>query len=141
MDTLGPRMPPHPPPMDCSNPTTTRPTPSLSQALINIARAAATRAKDGQRVYGPIASLWDEYLQSDAVHQLPPWLCKPLTALCTEINLVANRHFDAYIKGSPPAQAVAHSLNIENTEPEPVDQVMGHTTPPPTTIQKPASYA
>src|SRR5271168_759135 len=80
------------------------PTP-LSQALRNAVQAASTRAEEGQRIFGPVASLWDDYQQSKAVWRLPSQLRKPLLALCQEISCTATIHFDAYIKGSRPTQS------------------------------------
>lgn len=88
----------------------TPPVPSISQALENIVRAAATRADEGQQIFGPIAALWDEYLQTEAVRKLPTRLRRPLTALCNEISAVANKHFDAYIKGAHPPRTAAPKL-------------------------------
>jgi hypothetical protein len=80
------------------------PTP-LAQALKNAVQAASTRAEEGQRIFGPVADLWDTYQQSEAVRKLPSQLRKPLLALCQEISRTATLHFDAYIKGSRPTQA------------------------------------
>src|SRR5271165_2401393 len=80
------------------------PTP-LSQALRNAVQAANTRAEEGQRIFSPVASLWDNYQQSETVWRLPSYLRKPLLALCQEISRTATIHFDAYIKGSRPTQA------------------------------------
>jgi len=81
--------------------------PPLSQALENIVRAAATRADKGQQIYGPIAALWDKYLQTEVVRKLPARLRRPLTALCNKISIVANKHFNAYIKGAHPPRSAA----------------------------------
>ncbi|KAI9784976.1 MAG: hypothetical protein M1839_001172, partial [Geoglossum umbratile] len=83
-------------------PDHTGPPHSFSIALENTVRAAATRATEGQQIYGPIATFWDQYLQSEDVQKLPARLRKPLTALCKKISVVANKHFDAYIKGTYP---------------------------------------
>src|SRR5271167_3544676 len=77
----------------------------LALALKNAVQAASTRAEEGQRIFSPIASLWDEYQQSEAVRKLPQQLRKPLLALCQEISQIATTHFDAYIKGSRPTKA------------------------------------
>jgi hypothetical protein len=96
-------MPPPPAGSDTAPPpTTTKPLPSLSIALTNVVQRAADRATDGQRMYGPIAALWDKYLESDEVRSLPARLRSPLTALCADISNTANKHFDAFIKGSHP---------------------------------------
>jgi hypothetical protein len=71
-----------------------------------VIRASSTRAKEGQRIFAPIATLWDDYLESETVRKLPPKLRKPLLALCQEISRTATRHFDAYIKGTKPSPAV-----------------------------------
>jgi hypothetical protein len=80
--------------------------PPLSQSLTDAIQASNTRAEEGQRIFAPIATLWDDYLQSDAVRKLPPKLRKPLLALYQEISRTATRHFDAYIKGAKPSPAV-----------------------------------
>jgi hypothetical protein len=46
------------------------PTP-LAQALKNAVQAASTRAEEGQRIFGLVATLWDDYQQSEAVRKLP----------------------------------------------------------------------
>src|SRR5438045_9275483 len=84
--------------------------PPLSQALTNAIHVANTRAEEGQRIFGPIAALWDDYSQSDSVCKLPTKLRKPLLALCQEMSRTATRHFDAYIKGTKPSQPL---LTIE----------------------------
>ncbi|THV52689.1 hypothetical protein BGAL_0072g00250 [Botrytis galanthina] len=81
---------------------TPKSTPSLSQALTNAANAATNRANERQQIFGPIASLWDDYLNTEAVQTLPARLLKPLTALCADISATANKHFDSYINGSHP---------------------------------------
>ena len=90
-------MPPAPSPPDTSPNAA-----PLSQALVNIANAATNRANEGQQIFGPIASLWDDYLNTEAVRILPARLRKPLIALCADISATANKHFDAYIKGTHP---------------------------------------
>jgi hypothetical protein len=93
---------------------------TLSAALLNTARAATARAEDGQLIYGPIATLWDEYLQTDAVRKLPARLRNPLTALCTEISSIANKHFDAFIKGSHPPRVITQTTLLNpHTNPNP----------------------
>jgi len=105
-----------PPPLtagsDTAPPTTTMKLPSLSHALTNVVQRAADRATDGQRVYGPIAALWDEYLQSDEVRALPARLRNPLIALCKDISTTANSHFDAFIKGSHPPRPAKENTAI-----------------------------
>jgi hypothetical protein len=89
------------------------PAPSLTRALSNVVERATERANDSQRVFGPIAKLWEEYAESDTVRALPQRLRSPLVRLCKDIALVATTHFDAYIKGSPPprlANVLATSL-------------------------------
>jgi hypothetical protein len=79
--------------------------PPLSQTLRDAIDAANTRAEEGQRVFGPISALWDGYVDSDAVRQLPVRLRKPLLALCHEMSRIATGHFDAYLKGQRASQA------------------------------------
>ena len=63
-------------------------------------------------MYGPIAALWDKYLESDEVRSLPTRLRSPLTALYADISNTANKHFDAFIKGShPPSHQGEHSYS------------------------------
>src|SRR5438045_352190 len=93
-------MPP-PPPFTLA----AKPAQTLSQSFLDIAKAASVCTEEGQQIFCPISAIWDNYLQMDAVHKLLAHLCKPLTALCTEISSVANRHFDAYIKGAYPVPA------------------------------------
>jgi hypothetical protein len=98
---------------------------SLSHAIANAVKRAAERSNDGQRVYGPIATLWEEYIESDAVRKLPERLRYPLIALCRDISATANRHFDAYIKGSHPPRPAK-------------DTPVATTLPPPALVSAPA---
>ena len=82
-----------------------KPAQTLSQNLLDIAKAALVRSEEGQQIFCPISAIWDNYLQTDVVCKLPTRLHKPFTVLCTEISSVANKHFDAYIKGTYPALA------------------------------------
>ena len=93
-------MPPPPPLTPAAKPAQT-----LSQDFLNIAKAALVCAEEGQRIFCPISAIWDNYLQTDVVRKLLMRLRKPLTALYTEISSVANKHFDAYIKGTYPLPA------------------------------------
>jgi hypothetical protein len=108
------------------------PTP-LSQALKNAVQAASTRAEEGQRIFSPIADLWDTYQQSEAVRRLPQHLRKPVLALCQEISKTAAVHFDSYIKGTRPTQARPAQQPI--TPPTPLT---GTTTPDTTASPAPA---
>jgi len=108
------------------------PTP-LAQALKNAVQAASTRAEEGQRIFGPIADLWDAYQQSEAVRRLPLQLRKPLLALCQEISKTATVHFDAYIKGTRPTQARPAQQPIN-----PLTPLTGTTTPNTTASPAPA---
>ena len=76
--------------------------PSLTYALANVIERATERANDGQQAFGPIAALWEDYVESEAVRKLLQCLCTPLIQLCKDISLVATKHFDLYIKGSLP---------------------------------------
>ncbi|KAF7893823.1 hypothetical protein EAF00_007337 [Botryotinia globosa] len=60
------------------------------------------KANERQQIFGPIASLWDDYLNPEAVQTLPARLRKPLTALCADISATANKYFDSYINRSNP---------------------------------------
>jgi hypothetical protein len=124
--------PPTPPPPQGP----AKPAQSLTQSLTGIAIAAIARTEEGQRIFSPIASLWDDYMQSDAVRGLPAHLRKPVQALCSEITTIANKHFDSYIKGVYPGapRACTGSQSIPATPATPV-------TPPPTAASPPASYA
>jgi len=93
-------MPPPPPLIPAVKPAQT-----LSQNFLDIAKAASARVEEGQQIFCLIAAIWDNYLQTDEVRKLPTRLRKPLTALCAEISSVANKHFDAYIKGTYPVLA------------------------------------
>jgi hypothetical protein len=72
---------------------------SLAHNLTHLVKAAEVRSADAQRVFYPIANLWDTYLASDDVRKLPSHLRKPLAKLCTEITALTNRHFESYIRG------------------------------------------
>src|SRR5271165_999883 len=127
------------PPLQHSPPDST----PLALALKNAVQAASTRAEEGQRIFGPIADLWDTYQQSEAVRKLPQQLRKPLLALCQEISRTATIHFDAYIKGTRPTQArPAQQLGNPPTDPTtPVTAEPSRAPAPPTYAQKAATPA
>ena len=110
---------------------------TLTQSLLNAATAAASHTTDSQRVFGPIAKLWDEYLESKEVRKLPTRLRHPLQVLCKEVLDTANKHFDAFLKGAYPSKAVQQPLpppsNPTNLPPPP--------PLPPTTYAQVASSA
>jgi hypothetical protein len=89
-------MPPPPPP---PNPRPARPAQTLSQNFSNVAKAALARTEKGQQIFYPIAAMWDDYMQTDAVRKLPAHLRKPLARLYKEVASIAYEHFEAYIKG------------------------------------------
>ena len=96
--------------------------PPLTYALANVIERATERANDGQRAFGPVAALWEDYIESEAVRKLPQRLRTPLIRLCKDISLVATRHFDSYIKGSPPprfADTPKLAANIPEIAPPP----------------------
>ena len=93
------------PPLSSSPELALQPVPTLSQRLSDTARSATLRADEGQQVFGPVAALWDSYLQTDEVRKLPARLRRPITALCAEIAAIAGTHFDAYIRGIQPSKA------------------------------------
>jgi hypothetical protein len=72
---------------------------SLSHNLSHLVEASKARTADAQRVFYPVATLWDSYLQSEDVRKLPAHLRKPLTKLCSEITAITNLHFESYIRG------------------------------------------
>ena len=121
-------MPAHQPP------TPLRVAPSLTVALSNVVERATERANEGQRAFGPVATLWEEYIESDAVRALPQRLRNPLVRLCKDVALVATRHFDAYIKGSPPPR-LAHALasSLANDVPTPTPTPPAPSAAPPLT--------
>jgi hypothetical protein len=99
--------------------------PSLTYALANAIERATERANDGQRAFGPVAALWEDYIESKAVRELPQRLHTPLIRLCKDFSLVATRHFDAYIKGSPPprfADTPKLPANMPENAPPPPSQ-------------------
>jgi hypothetical protein len=72
---------------------------SLAHNLSHLVEASKARTTDAQRVFYPVATLWDSYLQSEDVRKLPAHLRKPLTKLCSEITAITNLHFESYIRG------------------------------------------
>src|SRR5271165_1111449 len=131
-------MPPIPSTASRDTAPTTKLLPSLSHALTNVVQRATDRANDSQLIYGPIAALWDEYLQSDEVRKLPARHRNPLIALCKDISATANRHFDAFIKGTHPPRPLDEST-ATNTSSHMLQP--SHTPSPPTTYAQAASTA
>ncbi|KAJ8063547.1 hypothetical protein OCU04_007419, partial [Sclerotinia nivalis] len=70
-----------------------------------------------QEIFGPIAFLWDDYLNIEAVRTLAARLRKPLIALCADISATANKHFDSYINGSQPPRPSPETLESQIPEP------------------------
>ena len=97
------------------------PPPLLSYALANIIQATTKRAEEGQALFAPITAIWDDYLQSDTVRQLPARLRKLLEILCKEISQTATIHFDSYIKGTRPTKPT--------NQPRIIPALDGHTVP------------
>ena len=96
--------------------------PPLTRALANVVERATERANDGQRAFGPVAALWEDYIKSEAVCKLPQRLRTPVIQLCKDFSLIATRHFNAYIKGSPPprfADTPKVAANIPEIAPPP----------------------
>ncbi len=79
---------------------------TLTQSLLNAATAAASRTTNSQRVFGPIVKLWDEYLESKEVCKLPIRLRHPLQVLYKEVLDIANKYFNAFLKGAYPFKVV-----------------------------------
>ena len=132
--------------------STTTPLPSFSHTLTNSLQRASERLTDGQLIYGPIAALWDEYLQTDAVRKLPAKLRNPLKALCNDISITTQKHFDTFLAGAAPlSQTNSTIYNSTNpsipsisttpllSAPEapspPNTYAEAVTTPPPTILQ------
>jgi hypothetical protein len=118
-------MPPSTLPSARTGPATT--TQSLSQDFSSIARAALARTEEGQRVFYPIAALWDSYLQSEDVRKLPAHLRKPLARLCKEVTSIAHEHFEAYIKGIQTRPT--KSSPVAPTPPAPAPSTTASTPP------------
>ena len=72
---------------------------SLTHNLSSLIEASKTRTKDAQRIFYPVATMWDTYLQFEDVRTLPAHLQKPLAKLCSEIIAITNTHFETFIKG------------------------------------------
>jgi hypothetical protein len=118
-----------------TGPATT--TQSLSQDFSSIARAALARTEEGQRVFYPIAALWDSYLQSEDVRKLPAHLRKPLARLCKEVASIAHEHFEAYIKGIQTRPT--KSSTVAPIPPAPAPSTTAST--PPAAVCPATSYA
>ena len=72
---------------------------SLTYNLTYLIKASETRTTDAQRVFFPIVFLWDSYIESDDVRQLPAYFRKLLAKLYSDITALTNIHFESYIKG------------------------------------------
>src|SRR5438045_7780486 len=90
------------PPIPTRATLTMTPLPSFLHMLMNSLQHALERLTDGQLIYGPIAALWDEYLQTDVVRKLPAKLHNPLKALCNDISITTQKHFDTFLAGTAP---------------------------------------
>ena len=113
--------------------------PPLTFALANVVERATKRATDGQRIFSPIAALWDEYIESEAVRALPQGLRPHIQRLCKDISTLAIRHFNAYIKGSaPPRLADAPPAN---TTPDVTPPSATAPALAPTSTEHPRTYA
>jgi hypothetical protein len=117
---------------------------SFSQALTISLKRAADRVTDGHLIYGPVAALWDEYLESDAVRKLPARLRGPLQALCRNISRTTQDHFDLYLTGN--ALQIENSSAKQSADRSPareptISPETGSTRSMPTTSVTPSSYA
>src|SRR5438045_9797589 len=90
------------PPIPTRAASTATPLPPFLHVLTNSLQHASERLTDGQLIYSPIAALWDEYLQTDMVHKLPAKLCNPLKALCNDISITTQKHFNTFLAGTAP---------------------------------------
>src|SRR5438045_4341435 len=140
------------PPIPTRATPTMTPLPSFSHALTNSLQCASERLTNGQLIYGPIAALWDEYLQTDVVRKLPAKLHNPLKALCNDISITTQKHFDTFLAGTAPLSqtnsTIYNSTNpsipsISTTSLLPAPEAPSPpntyaeaiTTPPPTILQ------
>jgi hypothetical protein len=98
-------------------PTRSGPEGPLQTALQESTTAAATRAAEGQRIFGPIAAFLDQHRSQTS--GLPPHLQGALASLSDDLAAVAQRHFSAFISG----------MGLENPKPPSLPAAVRLTPP------------
>lgn len=110
--------------------TTAKPTSpsSLHEALELAASAATTRAVEGKQLYMHAADMLDKHQLSDEIGALPAHMKRAFKAFSEDISLVAQRHFEAYIRGNPrPATPYTIDPNTPASPPESVPELPART--------------
>ena len=79
-----------------------RPLPGeVQNALATAADAAEKRSAEGKTLFMPLATYLDSSSRSEELAELPQFQRRAIENLCDELQRVATRHFEAYIRGSP----------------------------------------
>ena len=142
-------MPPRQPASAVATAITMRP--ATLQANLQLAAAAATtRTSEAQQLYSSVADMLDAHRYGEPAMALPTHMKTAFKAFCDDISVVAQRHFESYIRGSPRPPA-PYMINID-TPKTPPDSAPSLPSQPPSQPQsrsrsqsiptsQPSSYA
>ena len=93
---------------------------AIQNALATVAEAAEARAAEGKTLFMTIAGQLDDHARSEELKKLPKHKRRAMEEFCLDLQRVATRHFEAYIRGDrrppPPYHATASTTVI--TPPE-----------------------
>jgi hypothetical protein len=110
-------MPPRQPAPAVATAITMRP--ATLQANLQLATAAAaTRASEAQQLYSSVAEMLDAHRHGEPAKALPTHMKTAFKAFCDDISVVAQRHFESYIRGSPRPPA-PYMVNIDTPKTPP----------------------
>lgn len=109
----------------------TRNAPYHFQASLQLATSAATtRASEAQQLYGSAAELLDKHRQGEHIKDLPIYMKTAFLAFCDDTSRVAQRHFEAYIRGTPRPPSPYMITNIDSSKTPPSSAPSFSSQPP-----------
>ncbi|KAI0997822.1 hypothetical protein K3495_g10367 [Podosphaera aphanis] len=132
-----PSLPPPPPPLPYS--ARTGGVESLTEILLSTTFAATTRNEEATLLFQNIACILDDAYSEDG---LPQHLQKPFRNFVADLNMVARRHFECHIRGSPrPPLPYSSAATESKSASIPTGKTISIAVPVTTQHQKPRSYA
>lgn len=131
--------------------TVTAMRPATLQANLQLAAAAATtRASEAQQLFSSVADMLDAHRHGEPAKALPTHMKTAFKAFCDDMSVVAQRHFESYIRGSPRPPA-PYMINIDTPKTPPDSAPSLPSQPPscscsqsrshPISTSQPSSYA
>jgi hypothetical protein len=93
--------------------------PATLEANLQLAAAAATtRASEAQQLFSSVANMLDAHRHGEPARALPTHMKTAFKAFCDDMSVVAQRHFESYIRGSPRPPA-PYMINIDTPKTPP----------------------